>query len=237
MAELRLRPFPHLIVDDFIPASLFERLKANYPDSESFSEAQLSSRSRFNLMFQDAAFELFLSRSDDWRRLKAFLCSDEYRRSLFEAFGDTLLREGAIIEEGDQFRTKFDIAWAGEGYTRSCHLDRRNHAIASLLYFNSRDEFGGEGGDLLLFGTNLEPPYDKFPSPGSVRVDARVEAAPNRFVAFINSSNAYHGIESLQATTGLRKFLYISVDNSSREDMWPQVIVASETRRQSFISE
>lgn len=231
------QPFPHLVLDDFFPISLFSELLAEYPNSQRFEGAHESSRARRNLTYKDDGFLRLTKESAAWGACYEILRSSEFIAGLLQLFSDELPRWGGQIEDNDVVASKFDIAWAGEGYTRSCHLDRRNHAIAALLYFNDRNDFGGQGGSLQLFSTDAKPPFDKFPDPRDVALASTIEPQPNRLVAFLNCSHAYHGIEALRGSTGQRKFLYLSVDNHSRDNMWPEVVVKSPIRRESFLAE
>lgn len=231
-------PFPCVVIDEFVPDVFLQSLLDQYPSKETFSGGRQTSQSRRNLSYGSELQTQFLNSSAAWAEFANTMESGWFREKLIDVFRDLITAHGGNLSGLEAPGFKYDISLAGDGYTRSVHLDRRNHIIASLFYLNDRSDYGGTGGDLQLFScARTHPPFDKFPDPSDIAVAKTVEARPNRFVAFLNTSNSYHGISPMREATGFRRFLYIAVDSQSVDDMWPETAVESETRRQQFLSE
>ena len=235
--ELQYEPFPHLVVDDFLGAQLFQSVLQHYPSADDMREqGRLSSQHRYNFMRGSKAQQELVA-NEPWSQLDHYLRSSFVDEMLI-AFAPALKHFKADFERKD-LACGYDISRAGKGYKRSCHLDRRHHLIAFLLYFNERKDYGGSGGELLLYGSRPADVWDKFPPPEQVQTHTAVEPKSNRLVAFANTYNAYHGITPMIGNQSDRIFLYASLDCSSKKTVWPdeRVGVLSESRRLRFIAE
>ena len=239
-ASLERSPFPHLAIDDFLPTAFFEDLKRNFPSEDHFGKGSISSKSRRNLMDRSPAQAAFISMSPIWSEFDQLVRGGAFRDALVDKFLPETFKAGGTLPARSDWQAKYDIACAGLGYARNCHLDRRHHFVAMLLYLNSSDDadFEGEGGDFLLFNVqNQAPPFDKFPNVTDNDIAKSIKPKANRFVAFLNTSWAYHGITPITKAVGFRKFLYMAIETPALVDMWPATYVADEKRRQEFLSQ
>lgn len=233
-------PFPHIVIDNLLPADFFEDLKLGFPSEGHFGEGSISSKSRRNLMDRSPAQAAFLAVSPAWSEFDHLVRGGALRDAVVDKFLPETVKAGGSPPSSSDWQAKYDIACAGLGYARNCHLDRRHHFVAMLLYMNGADDtdFAGEGGDFLLFKSqNQAAPFDKFPHVTDDDIAKMIEPKANRFVAFLNTSWAYHGITPISKAKGFRKFLYMAIETPGLTDIWPATYVADEKRRQAFLSQ
>ena len=191
-------------------------------------------------MDRSPAQTAFLSMSPVWSEFDQLIRGISVREALVDKFRPETVEAGGTLPASSDWQAKYDIACAGLGYARNCHLDRRHHFVAMLLYLNSSDDadFAGKGGDFLLVSTqNRTAPFDKFPAVTDADIAKSVKPKANRFVAFLNTSWAYHGITPITKADGFRKFLYMAIETPGLDDIWPATYVADEKRRQAFLSQ
>lgn len=231
-------PFPHVVLDNFLDTRLFESLRKEYPSPEKLKKVgKVSSKNRFNFMRGSKSQEQLISNSLTWQEFDRYMKSN-FIDEMLEIFDPSIKKYGASFDR-KSLSCGYDISRAGAGYKRSCHLDRRHHLIAFLLYFNDRTEFEGEGGNLVLFNSKKREVWDKFPDRTTISPEKEIEPSPNRLVAFLNTYDSYHGITTMKNNASDRIFLYASIDDRTVESVWPNenVKVVSEKRRIDFINE
>lgn len=231
-------PFPHIIVDNFLEKTTFERLKSEFPGEEYVKRSgRMSSKNRFNLMRDSQLQKKLIEHSKPWKEFDEYMKND-FILEMVQKFKPFIKQYKGILNV-EKLSCGYDISRAGSGYKRSCHLDRRHHLIAFLLYFNDMEDYGGTGGELVLYESDKREVWDKFPSKDSIREFKKIQPVENRLVAFLNVFNSYHGITTMCDNTSDRLFLYASIDDKSMETVWPEekVKVLKEERRLEFIKE
>jgi hypothetical protein len=222
-------PFPHAVIDDFLPEALFDELKRNYPGEEEFEPGRTTNQSRQNFDSQNPKYEAFLTAHPAWAELASWIRSGEGCQILVAPFRAHLARHGAVLRDTDRTKGQLDISRAGDGYVYNCHLERRDHIISGMLFMN--EAFGGSGGELLLYThrqIRLGQTFETFPRDEDVEVVKRLTPRARQAVVFLNTSNAYHGVSPLLAPSEHQCFLYFAVDNFSNPEMWPAVTVDEE---------
>ena len=236
VTEVQDHPFPFFLVDDALPEELIDGLVADFPSEAMFNEGRPTSQGRRNLDHDGVLQRRLCEGSHAWKVFGDAFNSARFVRTLVAPFRQRIALHGGTLGPSDALASKFDVTRAGAGYTRSPHLDRRHHLVAMLVYLNDREEFGGTGGDFVMYAHKDPTRRDKFPPADAVEAVATVPPKRNRLVAFLNTSTALHGITPMRDSLGHRRFVYGAVDNMSRSDMWPAVS-ADPARRRSFLAE
>ncbi len=98
-------PFPHVVKQGILPDALFARLRADFPDEDSFagqkSESGTSGSrtgSGFDIYRGDSGFDALLARSAAWREFAEFLNSEAFADSFRTVFADHLDSIGLKID-------------------------------------------------------------------------------------------------------------------------------------------
>ncbi len=228
-------PFPHVVIDDFLPPWIFQALEASFPSDETFDRAgKPTSRGRANFQEGQPEFTNLLNQSDAWAGFENAVHSRWFQEALMSPFLETLGAHGCRWRPSYGTSATLHVSKAGDAYQRSPHIDNRHRLVAGLLYFNSVADFAKRGGDFwLVDGRGLPENLrrQRFLEWEEV-VDApvtKVSPAPNRFVAFLNTSEAYHAVDRLEAAGARRAFCYLALDGVTTEsDLWPELAVDDE---------
>lgn len=220
-------PFAHVLADDFLPADLFARLAASFPECP-----PASGPTGFTIHPGDPEFDALMAANPDWRGLAETSDSPEFVRYLLAQFAETFANEAAVdlthahhvsyresradkerpalakVEHpADALWVRFDLMQGRTGYVRARHLDHRRRAATVLIYFTDAESSGAEGGDLVLHGR------------GGRRTVVRPRA--NRAVMFPCSNDSFHSVTPIRAQAQPRNFVQITL--SSSVDLWPAV--------------
>jgi hypothetical protein len=90
-------PFPHVVSESILPADLFARLKADFPDASVFAgqvEAHGNTGSRtgkgFDVYRGDTSYAALMSRSEAWREFDGFINSQAFVDQFLDLFGPDL---------------------------------------------------------------------------------------------------------------------------------------------------
>jgi hypothetical protein len=230
-------PFPHAVIDDFLPEALFDELKRNYPSDEDFALGRKTSKGRRDLDSDSPNYEAFLAAHPACAELASWIRSGEGCQILVAQFRAHLARHGAVLRDTDRTKGQLDISRAGDGYVSNCHISRRDHIISGVLFMN--EAFGGSGGELLLYThrqIRVGQTFESFPREEDVEVAKRLTPRARQAVVFLNTPNSYHGVSPLLAPSEPQCFLHFAVDNLSNPQMWPAVTV-DEEMRQKFLAQ
>lgn len=98
-------PFPHAVSEAILPADLFERLRADYPDASTF-EGQASMHqgegsrtgNGFDIYRGDAPYDQLMARSSAWAELHDFVNSQGFVDQFVDLFGDKLAELGCTVD-------------------------------------------------------------------------------------------------------------------------------------------
>jgi hypothetical protein len=98
-------PFPHVISDAILPAELFVRLKADYPDASVFEgqqQAHGTTGSRtgagLDVYRGEPSYARLMARSEAWREFDAFVNSRAFVDQFLDLFGPDLDRLGCSAD-------------------------------------------------------------------------------------------------------------------------------------------
>lgn len=237
-ADIRLTPFPHLVLENALPQDLYDRLQATKPD---FGLAAKRDHARENQRIAFFADLLLGSPIVDgiW---KAFITAHTARPMLdrvFALFGAHLPQHAPHLQAwrtahpeprlGLLNRDPFDhfdvvLDCRAEFMTpvrsqpsshRRGHLDTANRLYSGLLYMREPGDDTDPPGDLDLFAWADGVPrgLDRLELPDAELVPAgSVPYAANTFVLFPNSPFALHGAGLRGPGNKLRAYVFITAE-------------------------
>lgn len=219
-------PFPHLVIDQALPAELFAALQASYPQCP-----PASGPTGHTIHRGDALFDALMAAHPCWRELYVFCNSPEFLARLAALFAAEIdrsceVKRGALyfadhIEtraEKEMARiprpalppeamfVRFDFMQGMESYAREAHCDHRRRLATMLVYFDAPGPETFSGGELVL--------HDE----GGTPVE-RIAPAENQAVLFACSERSWHSVAAVTRCTRPRRFVQITV--SGCHDIWP----------------
>ena len=208
-AEIHRDPFPHVVVEDLLPESLFQQLAETVPPIDYFKQARNGRKADLpiiptnkNFLAAPAEFQ------ETWGRLRdailrdtvAPVLADRFRADVHGKFADLLSPEIA-----DEVMTGGLVSSAGRimlrkpGYKLGPHTDSAMYAITCLLYFTEAED--ESSGALCLFRPERRPElkhvstyYPDEEEGIDVEVAKVIPIRGNLFVAFVNGRESLHGV-------------------------------------------
>ena len=225
--RVRRRPFPHVLVDDFIDAATYGSLKATFPTGPIATDPP-----RFSLYWGDPEYDRLLAENPAWRVLFDTFHSQRFVDYCVAHFGDFLIESGCKVDLGravyrpyledrvnrklmhlsrvelepHELWVRMDIYQGALGYVQPVHLDAPRRLLSMLVYFCDREETGMRGGELLLHSRNPPP---RFPPPVKVRF------RNNRMVMFACSPRSWHSVPPITAMRRRRDYLQVLLSSSN----------------------
>jgi hypothetical protein len=222
--EIRERPFPHLLVDNWLDPDLYARLAASFPSCPANSGP-----TGYTLFWGDPDYDRLIAENSAWgaffRRFhsQAFVdwilgrfagtfateaCVDLSRARYVDHQESRADKELALLDPAglapDDLWVRVDIMQGREGYHRVPHLDHRRRAASMLIYFCDADEAGMKGGDLVLHGDGGET--------------VTVRPRHNRMVVFPCADDSIHSVTAIRRQDAPRNFVQVTL--SSRTALW-----------------
>jgi hypothetical protein len=98
-ADVVPEPFPHIMKDNFIEASLYARLKAEFPSDEIFDRnTSVGGRAGRDLYRGDQAYDNLLKTSPAWWEFYEFINSPAYVNLVLDLFGNHLRKFACTVD-------------------------------------------------------------------------------------------------------------------------------------------
>lgn len=226
-ASVQDRPFPHAIIRDFLPARLFEAVRADFPTSEDGLRQVRQGRS--DTGYSPHRFARSLPAPNDpqskelqpsMRALQQVLTCERTITRFFTMFLDVVKPHLDAIraETGSDvlpLRTSIELIYDRSGFELVPHTDGFGKVITGLLYF-------AEPGDPPELGTRLYEPLDPGLTSDGGRPVARdrlrqagvAPYEPNLFLCFARSGKSFHGVEASASGRPRRLLQYSILVNS-----------------------
>jgi hypothetical protein len=192
-SDVRLDPYPHLIINNALDPDVFSALDAQFPSDD----VVVNARPLHDTWYDYPACNVVRNERFPslWRDFFAYHVSGEFFRELVALVGDHIRqmtpqleeRAGRRLEEfhvgmrpggkGDPLAPGADVSMECQFYVnysrmpravRGPHVDRPSELFAALLYFRQPQD-DSSGGDLQICRATRD---DVHPSRASVRIDA-----------------------------------------------------------------
>jgi len=237
-ADIRLDPFPHVVIPDALPAETYARLAAECPSHRRIIAdmpiERLPDNQRYALSAQ------MIRDGDDiaqsWKAFAEFhtgaaflgqvaaLFAGHWPAEMLDALGGRL--EGHDIglhsyaHPGPwrihmDARVEINTPVRGRPSTpRGAHLDTVNRLYSGLYYLRSPED-DSQGGELILYRRREPPsaPLDRFElPPEAVEVAAVIPYRANQLVLFPQTIGSIHGVGVRQPTEHIRRYVFITAE-------------------------
>ena len=236
-AAIRMDPFPHLVVPDALPRTLYEELERSYPPLTAVAGPGPLANNR---LYKLAAADVIAGSqiAPRWREFFAYHTSAEFFRRVHALWKEVLAELHPDIpaafgkapedlsvvrrqpgKKGNAANFAADIVLdcqfgmnspvTAPSSVRGPHLDNPAKLFAALLYFRHADD-RSTGGELELY--RVKPGQNPIARgsrvrPEAVEVAAHVAYAPNTLVMWINSPRAIHGVSPRSITPIPRRYV------------------------------
>ena len=234
--DVRLEPFPHLVIHNALPDDLCDELIATYPSLETL-EAR-TDRNNFRWSYSAHKVEHNSAIPSVWRDFIAYHASPAFYNEIAGLFADAIVqcyphyfpnREAVIglragirgVDSYDESDILLDAQISGNtpvsthSSVRTTHIDRNDKLFSALLYLRP-DKDQSAGGDLTIsqFKPALKTPAQKracfqgaFVDDQYTEVVQTIPYAKNTLIMFINSIDSLHGVTVREPTPHSRLFL------------------------------
>lgn len=232
-------PFPHIVVEDALPADYYQALAAEYP---SFKAIAGEGPYGNNELYLKSAYQIphMPEVSPAWRDFFAYHISRDFYSGIVTLFGDHIRDchpsfEGVLGRklqdmtvgirppnkaqdvDATTHDTKLDVQFGCNSpvleasSVRTAHVDSKFKLLASLLYFRAEGD-DSMGGELELY--SHDPAGARFDKRqqlvrGDFEVARTVPYRPNMMVMWVNSPRALHGVSPRQPTSIPRRYVNI----------------------------
>ncbi len=216
-ADVRLEPFPHLVLTDALPEALCNALLRSFPSTQWFAgEARPGSNRRYDLsrktirerkLPMDPLWSEFLDAQADDAFLAAFLklfggpIEREYPGLLASWGGPEGVRRGDRSEDAagahhiltEAYASINTPSRAGDPSVRVPHVDDPRKLYAGLFYMRHPDD-DADGGDLELYESTDKDLrfWRQDAEPKKMRVVKTVKYAKNVLVLVLNTARSLH---------------------------------------------
>jgi hypothetical protein len=244
--NLQVKPFAHVIHDQFIAPQSYWQLCRSFPTCP-----PSTGPTGFSLYWGDEGYERLLDEQPAWRALfntfhsQHFIdwCSQQFaavwdeegcRINLSDAHyvpyrEDRIDKERATLRkiehEPNELWVRMDIHQGQMGYDRPVHLDHARRLMSMLVYMCDHTENQIVGGELFLHGAKRPQPSQGAPT--------RITPRHNLMVAFPCTRRSYHSVSAITSMVVPRN--YIQVHISSSVDVWPREAIPKWRRPLAFL--
>jgi hypothetical protein len=233
-ADVRTEPFPHVVIDNALPADSYAELAESFP---AFAQVGWDGPAPSNQRFAMSTFlyNILDTLPDAWRRFGARHTCRDFLRQVHALFAHHWTPAAAAVWD------RLDTATLGlfmqdhdadiqcdaraelntpvtdtPSSVRGGHLDTANRLFSGLLYMRP-DGDDTPGGDLCLYrpvaGVDTTQRKNAFAfEPDALVEVVRVPYAANRLVLFPNSPAALHGVTPRPLTPWQRNYVFITAE-------------------------
>lgn len=210
-------PFVYMVKQPALRTSLYDTLSADFPSAETILDGRTAPGGNYAARMPVAKI-LFSSKiSESWKQFARYHCSSEYWQEILHFFEPHFLEQLPGIDKvfgkkmrdwrvaprylDDDADLHLDCQLVvntpnqKRSSVRTVHCDRPTTIFSGLLYMRDEKDLA-EGGDLELFRWRRNPRFlQKFACARSdVEQVQAISYEANKFVCFVNSPHAIHGV-------------------------------------------
>jgi len=215
-ADIERSPFPHLIISDFFPQDVFEKILSFNPFKgnegvewlEKRASKEVSSRTPYHARKQinfhvGQPFEAAPDATAFWKEITdCFLADDWFPRLVYRKYDDFFrLRFGDLVDEADffsHFRRELFLQRHEPGYYIGPHTDIPTRVFTCIFAYADRPGFE-------RYGTELLAPRDRMQrcwgsdhyGPENFQVKKIAPYSPNNFLLFFKTRHSFHSVAAI----------------------------------------
>lgn len=228
--SLRLKPFPHLVIEDALNLDVANQLRSDFPKPEQIGVDQGLSNNRWDLSAHEIIGSEYIS--DLWKQVIAYHTSNAFWSEIYGIFGKYLAKaESQLgtslaaprvgVRGSDSFESKqllLDAQISGNtpvretSSVRGTHIDKGDKIFSALLYLRDNDD-ESTGGDFVIQRWRSGIPKKLRLSAyheGMKAFRESVTVVPyrhNTLVFLLNSPDSLHAVTARSQTASTRKFM------------------------------
>lgn len=215
-ATLERSPFPHLIVENFFPEAVFEKILEKNPFKNNVGTEWISRSAQKKLKTETPYFlrkqinfhrnEEFDASAEDaefWDGLKNCFLSDEwFEKLVFNKYTEYFrLRFGDFADNGKffgSFRKELFLQRHDPGYFIGPHTDIPTRVFTCIFSFADKDGFEQFGTELCSHKDPLVRCWgcDHY-SPDDFLVEKVAPYKPNNFLLFFKTRHSFHSVPAI----------------------------------------
>lgn len=234
-ADVRSDPYPSIARDDVLGADLYRKLDETFPSDETFfsNMEKIKNNQAVRIAAQDVIDNPAMS--PEWRAFFTWHTSAGFWKDIVRVFGASIRAEFPSLEERfgrpiDQWTVKrrgepgeADIALdllfvintpvTTESSVRPAHVDRKNKIFSGLYYMKQQGD-PTPGGDLSLyrFRTGHSGFGGHYARLSDLDEIVTEPYGANKFIGFVNSGRAIHGVTPRPITSWTRRYINFVVE-------------------------
>mgnify|MGYP001198870194 FL=1 len=189
------KPFPHAVIDDFLPKEIFEKIVSALNNSEDFKDVKKRFSSNVELnkkVYGDNDLNEIL-------KLPVNILGGVNFKKLFENYldGQKMVSMCDWPEYGGAypFHQMTNNGMLGSHVDHS-HSQSGDLHVANSIYYVSPKWNSNWGGETILF------------SKAGLKIEKKIEPKPNRVILFIHSSSSFHGVNKITSPNGTKRSTY-----------------------------
>lgn len=246
--DVRLDPFPHLVIRNALPAALIDELVATYPSYETLGVDPSANNKRWSHSAPKVATNPGIPQL--WRDVIAYHASPDFWAEVSALFADAIVQRyprlypersrvqalRAGVRGVDSFETHdilLDAQLSGNtpvrepSAVRTTHVDHNEKLFSGLLYLRPDDD-DTPGSDLTIsrYRPGLRSTAQKLACFEGMYVDdafteivETVRYAKNTLVMFVNTIDSLHGVTVRQRTPHRR--LFMNLVSEIADELYP----------------
>ncbi|WP_454717794.1 hypothetical protein [Caulobacter segnis] len=224
-AEIQFSPFPHLVIRDFFPQEVFDKIVEYNPfhankgvewlskkhSEEISSNTPYYARKQINF-HMNQKFEAPPEQRDFWNALKAtFLIDDWFPKLILEKYPEYFkVRFGDLTQDTDFFslmRRELFLQRHEPGYYIGPHTDIPTRIFTCIFSFATQPGFEQFGTELLAPKSRLDRCWgnDHYP-PDAFDVKTVAPYSPNNFLLFFKTRQSFHSVRAIDDTVPNQRY-------------------------------
>lgn len=239
--NLRMDPFPYVVIEEVLPWDLYEKLEAEYPETF-ISKGETTGFGTARYLDHD--FDKSAVVSQAWQEFSAYATSREFKDEVIRVFRPGLEQHyppGQFCPEGlytkyirsdvaprrapksgsIRMEMQFVMNAIDNIQIRTPHVDQSKELFACLFYFKKPEDTGTDGG-LNVYRNVAGKQWRRITGREAVADDIEVvEHVPykrNTMVMFLNTVNSLHGVTPRDNPNTIRR--YVNIDAHVQEKLF-----------------
>ena len=235
-AQVKLDPFPHLIVENVLPEALYTQLDSTFPESLMLSDSKniINDRGHTKRLLR-RSFDSFDRIDDIWYSFSKANSGPDFFKAVVNFFladcidsiypslrkqlinFEVVPRTGQETNDSGKLLTDFQLVLnkpVNDSFTsRSPHLDNPQQIFALLYYMRKSDDFS-VGGGLSLFSPTENALREQHGRNRSIdekflRPRSILPYSSNTLILFLNTRGSYHSVQPIYRQNVARRSVNI----------------------------
>tara|TARA_B100001175_G_scaffold123988_1_gene105631 strand:- start:661 stop:1545 length:885 start_codon:yes stop_codon:yes gene_type:complete len=190
-----LEPYPHAIIDDFLPSEIFDKISNSIADAYEIKDIKkiFTTELEFNKKVYG------LDALEDQMKLPIQILGGLNMKKLFQKFIGNI--DVVSLNDFKSYGGYYPFHTMSESGFLGSHVDHSNSKtgevhMANSIYFVSKRWDKSLGGETILFNNN------------GYEAQKFIDPKPNRLILFLHSSTTFHGVNVISKNSNFKRFSY-----------------------------